>query len=159
MAGSRSCTLPPQGTGRGLQRADGDHFDPPGKEGTKEEKGTLSLLDMIRKALETASAWALSLLRVTWKVLETASSWSKAQGTLARVVGLEELVEIMPREHLAKVVTQDAHREDHRRTPQEVIARTRKQVWIPNGTASQEAAARRSRSRGPATGYNRPGRV
>ena len=87
-----------------------------------------------RKTLETASSWALSLLGVAWKVLETASSWSKAQGTLARGLGLEEMVVVMPQEHLAKNVMQDTHREDHRRTPQEVIARTKKQVGIPKGT-------------------------
>ena len=36
---------------------------------------------------------------------------------LARLLGLEELVGIMPQEALAKIVMQDSHREDHRRTP------------------------------------------
>ena len=56
------------------------------------------------------------------------------RATLARLLGLEELVVVMPQEHLAKIVMQDTHREDHRRTPQEVIARARKHVWIPKGT-------------------------
>ena len=43
--------------------------------------------------------------------------------TLARLLGLEELVVVMPQEPLAKIIMQDAHREDHRRTPQDVIAR------------------------------------
>ena len=64
--GSRSCMPLPQGAGSGLQRAAGDHVDPHAEEGTKEEKRTLSLLDMVRKALETASVWALSLLGVAW---------------------------------------------------------------------------------------------
>ena len=45
------------------------------------------------------------------------------KATLAMLLGLEELVVVMPQEPLAKMVMQDAHREDHRRTPQDVIAR------------------------------------
>ena len=106
----------PQGAGSGQQRPAGDHFDPHAEVGTKEEKR------------------ARSRLNGAWKAMETPSSWSKALGTLARAVGLEELGVAKPREHLAKVVRQDNHREDHRRTPQEAIARTRKQVGIPKGT-------------------------
>ena len=40
----------------------------------------------------------------------------------------------MPQEPLAKIIMQDAHREDHRRTPQDVMARARRHVWIPKGT-------------------------
>ena len=56
------------------------------------------------------------------------------KATLARLLGLEELVVVMPQEQLAKIVMQDAHREDQRRTPQDVIARARGHVWIPKGT-------------------------
>ena len=56
------------------------------------------------------------------------------RATLVRLLGLEELVVVMPREHLAKIVMQDTHREDHRRTPPDVIARERKHLWIPKGT-------------------------
>ena len=85
-----------------------DHFDPHAKEGTKDGKRGPSLLGETRKALKTAAPW------------------SKAQGALARLLGLQE--------HLAKIVMQDTHREDLRRTPPEVIARARKHVWIPKGT-------------------------
>lgn len=52
------------------------------------------------------------------------------KATLARLLGLEELV-VMPQEPLAKIVMQDTHREDHWRTPQDMIARARRHVWIP----------------------------
>ena len=65
---------PAPGHGGGIQRAVGDHVDPHAEEGTKEEKRALSLLKVVRKALETASAWTLSLLGVAGKVLGTASS-------------------------------------------------------------------------------------
>ena len=56
------------------------------------------------------------------------------RATLARLLGREALVVVMPQEHLAKAVMQDTHRENHRRTPQEVIVRARKHGWIHKGT-------------------------
>ena len=87
MAESRSCTPLPQGSGGGLQRAAVYHFDPHAEEGTKDGKRALSLLGGTRKALKTAS------------------SWSKAQGALAKLLGLEELMVVRPQEHLAKIPT------------------------------------------------------
>ena len=51
-----------------------------------------------------------------------------------RLLGQEELVGVMPQEPRAKIVVQGNHREEHRRTPQEVIARARKHAWIPKDT-------------------------
>ena len=116
MAESRSCTPRPQCLGGGLQRAALDHFDSHGKEGTTGGKGALSLLGGTRTSLKTAS------------------SWRNAQGERARLSGLEELMVVKPREHLAKIVMQDSQGKDHRRTPQEVVARARKHAGIPKGT-------------------------
>ena len=52
---------------------------------------------------------------------------------MAEIVGREELAVIMPRERLARLVMEDAHREDHRRSPQDVMARARRHIWIPQG--------------------------
>ena len=52
---------------------------------------------------------------------------------LARLLGVEELPVVMCSETLARVVMQDAHREDHRRDPKDVLARARKSLWIPRG--------------------------
>ena len=74
----------PQSTGGGLQRAAGDRCDHHTEGGAKEEKRALPLLREARKALETASAWALALLERAWKVLGTASSgihsWQQEPG-------------------------------------------------------------------------------
>ena len=56
------------------------------------------------------------------------------RATLAKLLCMEALVVVMPQEHLAKIVRQDTHRENHRRTPHEVIVRARKQGDIPKGT-------------------------
>ena len=51
----------------------------------------------------------------------------------ARLLGIKELVVIMPSEQLALLVMTDAHREDHRRSVQDVTARARRHIWIPRG--------------------------
>ena len=53
------------------------------------------------------------------------------KATLARLLGIVELVVVMPQEPLAKIIKQSLHREDHSRTPQDVIARARRHAWIP----------------------------
>ena len=52
---------------------------------------------------------------------------------LARLLGIQELVVIMPTEQLALLVMTDAHREDHRRSVQDITARARRHIWIPRG--------------------------
>ena len=52
---------------------------------------------------------------------------------MAEIVGREELAVIMPGERLARLVMEDAHKEDHRRSPQDVMARARRHLWIPQG--------------------------
>jgi hypothetical protein len=54
---------------------------------------------------------------------------------LARLLGKPELPVLMPTESLALLITREAHQEDHRRSPQDVVARTRKHCWIVRGTA------------------------
>ena len=45
---------------------------------------------------------------------------------LARLLGIKDLVVIMPSEKLARLVMTDAHKED-------VTARARRHIWIPRG--------------------------
>ena len=52
---------------------------------------------------------------------------------MAEIVGREELAVIMPREKLAGLVMKDAHKEDHRRSPQDVMARARRHLLMPQG--------------------------
>ena len=47
---------------------------------------------------------------------------------MAEIVGREELAVVMPKERLARLVIEDAHREDHRRLPQDVMARARRHI-------------------------------
>ena len=53
---------------------------------------------------------------------------------MAELVGREELAVVMPTEKLAKLVMGDAHNQDHRRSPQDVMPRARRHLWIPQGT-------------------------
>ena len=55
------------------------------------------------------------------------------KAVLARLLGLEELLVVMPSEQLARRVMEDSHREDHRKTPQDILARSRRHFWIPRG--------------------------
>ena len=53
---------------------------------------------------------------------------------LAKLLGTSELPVIMASEALAKSVMSKAHRSDHRRSPQDIAARSRRMVWIPGST-------------------------
>ena len=52
---------------------------------------------------------------------------------LARLLGIKDLVVIMPSGKLARLVMTDAHKEDHRRSAQDDTARARRHIWIPRG--------------------------
>ena len=53
---------------------------------------------------------------------------------LAKLLGTAELPVVMPSEALAKSVMSKAHRGDHRRSPQDIAARSRRLVWVPGAT-------------------------
>ena len=50
---------------------------------------------------------------------------------LAELLGLKDLPIILASEPLAKSCLSRAHRVDHRRSPQDTVARSRRSVWIP----------------------------
>ena len=52
---------------------------------------------------------------------------------MARLLGIKELVLIIPSEQLALLVMTDGHREDHRQLAQDIIVRARRYIWIPRG--------------------------
>ena len=52
---------------------------------------------------------------------------------MACLLGKEELPVVMAEEPLARIIVKDAHEEDHRCDIQDVLARTRKLMWIPRG--------------------------
>ena len=54
---------------------------------------------------------------------------------LARLLGVEVLPVVMATERLAYLIMVEAHGEDHRRSPQDVLGRSRKKAWIPRGGA------------------------
>ena len=62
---------------------------------------------------------------------------------LARLLGKAVLPIIMIQEPLAELIIQDAHNEDHNLDPQYLIARSRKEVWIPRATRTAKAIASR----------------
>jgi hypothetical protein len=53
---------------------------------------------------------------------------------LAILLGVGALRIIMAEEPLAVIITRAAHMEDHRRNNKDVVARVRRQVWVPRGT-------------------------
>ena len=60
---------------------------------------------------------------------------------LARLLGTSELPVVMASEALAKAVVGKAHRCDHRRSPQDIAARSRRMVWIPGCTRLAKVVA------------------
>ena len=100
----------------------------------REAAKKLLLLASSESAQKALEAGTLLSLGAQYKGGMVVVSGRAKKATLARLLGLEELVVVMPQEQLAKIVMQDAHRKDHRRTPQDVIARARRHVWIPKGT-------------------------
>ena len=61
---------------------------------------------------------------------------------LAGLLGLEEIPVILATEPLAKSCLQRAHRSDHRRSPQDVVARSRRSVWIPGAVCVAKKVTR-----------------
>ena len=49
---------------------------------------------------------------------------------LARLLGVPRLRIIMPSERLAELILRSCHEEDHRRSPQDAVARSRSIAWI-----------------------------
>ena len=60
---------------------------------------------------------------------------------LARLLGKSYLPIIMNREPLARLILGDSHKEDHNLDPQYMIARSRREVWIPRATKLAKAVA------------------
>ena len=56
------------------------------------------------------------------------------KSTLAKLVGMDSTVVVMPQEQVAKIVIQNTHRVNRQTTPQEVLDRARQQGTIPRGT-------------------------
>ena len=56
------------------------------------------------------------------------------KATLARLLGMDAIVVVMPQEQLAKIVRRNTHRGNRQRTPQEGVVRARQQGCIPRGT-------------------------
>ena len=61
---------------------------------------------------------------------------------LARLLGIGELPVLMASEPLARSVLRKAHRSDHRRSPQDISARSRRMVWIVGSTRAAKVVAR-----------------
>ena len=91
-----------------------------------------------RKALEAGRLQGLGALErggVAW-----VQGWVRGE-TLARLLGTSELPIVMSTEPLAKSIARKAHRSDHRRSPQDISARTRRMVWIVGSTRLAKAVA------------------
>ena len=52
------------------------------------------------------------------------------KATLARLLSMDAMVVVMPQEQLAKIVRQNTHRGNRRRTPQEGVVRARQKGCI-----------------------------
>ena len=62
---------------------------------------------------------------------------------LAALLGTTELPVLMAGEPLAKSLASKAHRSDHRRSPQDIAARTRRAAWIVGSTRLAKSVAAR----------------
>ena len=60
---------------------------------------------------------------------------------LARLLGTPDLPIVMATEALAASIMRKAHREDHRRSPQDIAARSRRLAWIPGATRLAKSVA------------------
>ena len=102
------------------------------------------------------------LIRVSFKSAREAMESGKLQGlgwvikggvvwvsgqvrreTLAVLLGTQELPVLMALHPLSKSLMRKAHREDHRQSPQDIAARTRRVVWIMGATrVAKEVASK-----------------
>ena len=84
----------------------------------REAAKKLLLLASSESALKALGAGTLLSLGAQNKGGMVVVSDRAKRATLAKLLCMEALVVVMPQEHLAKIVRQDTHRENHRRTPQ-----------------------------------------
>ena len=61
---------------------------------------------------------------------------------MASLLGLHSLPVIMPVEPLTLSLVTAAHEEDHRRSPKDILARARRQAWIPGGISVAKKVVR-----------------
>ena len=135
-ARNKSRTPLPQSAGGGRQKVATDNFDPHNEEGTQEEKATqrtppIASLELARKGQEAKTLFGRGVQHRGGMVV--VSDRAK-KATLARLVGMDAMVMVMPQEHLAKIVRRNTHRGNRRGTPHDVVARARQQGYIPRGT-------------------------
>ena len=58
---------------------------------------------------------------------------------MAKLVGTQELPILMATERLSQSILSKSHRQDHRRSPQDVSARSRRLAWIVGSTRSAKS--------------------
>ena len=61
--------------------------------------------------------------------------------TLAELLGTRELPILLATEPLSKSILHKSHRQDHRRSPQDIAARSRRLVWIVGATRTAKSTA------------------
>ena len=60
---------------------------------------------------------------------------------LSRLLGVTELPVLLATEPLSKAILRKAHRDDHRRSPQDIVARSRRLAWIVGAGRAAKAVA------------------
>ena len=60
---------------------------------------------------------------------------------LAELLGTKELPVLLATEELSKSILQKAHRQDHRQSPQDISARSRRSAWIVGATRTAKSVA------------------
>ena len=61
--------------------------------------------------------------------------------TLAQLLGTRDLPVLMAKEALAQSILRKSHREDHRRSPQDIAAQSRRLAWIMGATRAAKVTA------------------
>ena len=94
----------------------------------------------------TRKAMAQGKLRGLGAVSRDGIVWVSGRirgATLAAALGTANLPIVMASEALGRRILSKSHRQDHRRDPKDITARSRQMVWIPGATrAAKEIAAK-----------------
>jgi uncharacterized membrane protein len=124
----RGLTVPSSPWGRGPERTD-RHTDP-----TPEERGRARRLVILASSPSAAAALAKGKLTSLGAFQFEGVVWldGRLRGEdLAVALGKQRLPIILPEEPLARLIIEDAHREDHRLSSNDVVGRSRREAWIP----------------------------
>ena len=90
--------------------------------------------------------WIKGRLQGLGAIQRTGAVWVQGRirgEELSRLLGVAELPVLLASEPLALSILRKAHRSDHRRSPQDIVARSRRLAWIVGAGRAAKAVANR----------------